>query len=135
MDPKLKRREYPEVSYTVIGNLSSGLMGISAASVATAIETFPQLTTETSWAALHHAPVGLNAISVRHTGLAASTFINESGPEITWHAGFPIKRAVLVVNGKKFPAQIGTRAGGSAESYCEVRVKPGEACTVSVQPG
>ena len=135
MDPKLKRREYPEVSYTVIENLSSGLMGISASSVANAIETFPQLTTETSWAALHHAPVGLSAISVRHTGLGASTNINESGSEISWRAGFPVKGAVLVVNGKKFPAQIGTRAGGSEESYCEVRVKPGETCIVSVPPG
>jgi len=135
MDPDLKRREYPEVSFTVIGNLSSGLMGISASSVANAIETFPQLTTETSWAALHHAPVGLNTISIRHTGLAASEFINESGPEITWRAGFPANSATLLVNGKKVSAQIGTRAGGSTESYCEVRVKPGESFTVSVQPG
>ncbi|MGB3627863.1 MAG: hypothetical protein WBA18_00105, partial [Terracidiphilus sp.] len=135
MDPNLKRREYPEVSYTVIGNLCTGLMGISASSIANAIETLPQLTPETSWAALHHAPVGMNSISVRHTGLSASTFINESGPELTWHAGFPAKSATLVMNGRKVAVKVRTRAGGSTESYVQVRVKPGETCTVSVPVG
>ena len=32
MNPALKRREYPEVSYSVIGNLGTGLMGIHPAS-------------------------------------------------------------------------------------------------------
>jgi hypothetical protein len=132
MDPNLKRREYPEVSFTVIGNLCSGLMGIRPLPRANSIETLPQLTGETSWAALHHAPVGLNAISVRHASLAASTLTNETGPEIMWQVGFPIKSSVLLVDGKKMTAQSKTQAGGGVESYCEVRVVPGETCAVSV---
>ncbi len=138
VDPNLKRREYPEVSYTVVGNLCSGLMGIRPLPRANAIETFPQLTDETSWAALNHAPVGLNVISVRHSALtasaepAASILTNEAGPEITWQAGFPMKSAALVVNGKKFSARANTRAGDREESYCQARVGPGETCTVSV---
>jgi hypothetical protein len=135
MDPNLKRREYPEVSFSVIGNLCSGLMGIRSLTQANAIETLPQLTTETSWAVLHHAPIGLNSISLRHTGLTASVLTNESGPEITWQAAFPAKSSGLLVNGKKVASQNKTRAGGSVESYCDVRVSPGETCTVSMPPG
>jgi hypothetical protein len=134
MDPSLKRREYPEVSYTVIGNLCSGMMGIHALPHGDAIGTLPQLTTETSWAALHHVPVGINSISLRHDGLGTSTLINESGPEITWRAAFPAKYSALQVNGKKISAQIRNRSGGD-ESYCEVHLRPGETCTVSVPSG
>jgi hypothetical protein len=132
IDPNLKRREYPEVSYTVIGNLCSGLMGIRPLPQANAIATLPQLTGETGSAELHHAPVGLNAISLRHASLAGSTLTNEAGPEIAWRAAFPVKSSVLLVDGKKTPAQNKTRTGGGDESYCEVRVKPGETCAVSV---
>jgi hypothetical protein len=135
MDANLKRREYPEVSYTVIGNLGSGLMGILPSSSTGAIETFPQLTAETDWAALHHVPVGGNAISVRHTSTSKTELKNETGPELSWHAGFPAKTATLFVNGKKVSSHSGTRRGGSSESYCEVRVGQGESCVVSVQTG
>ncbi len=140
MDPSLKRREYPEVSYTVIGNLCSGLMGIRPLPGVNAIETFPQLTDETNWAMVHHSPVGLNVIAVRHTSPkasaepAASILTNEAGPEIVWQAAFPVRSSVLSVNGKKFPAQANLRTGGREESHCQVHVRPGETCTVSVQP-
>ena len=140
MDPNLKRRDYPEVSYAVIGNLCSGLMGIRPLQRANAIETLPQLTGETSWAALHHAPVGLNVISVRHTSRGASTepvasisiLTNEDGPEIAWQPGFSQKSSVLLVNGKRTSAQRKPLAGGGEGSYCEVRVRPGETCTISI---
>jgi hypothetical protein len=135
MDPSLKRREYPEVSYTVIGNLGSGLMGIRPSSSKQTIETFPQLTAETGWAALHHVPVGANAISVRHTATSKTELKNETGPEFTWHAGFPVKTAGLFVNGKKVLSRTVVRVGGSTESYCEVRVGQGETCVVSGQMG
>jgi hypothetical protein len=142
MDPGLKRREYPEVSYTVIGNLSAGLMGIRPLSGANAIATLPQLTHETSWAALHHAPVGRNMIALRHNApsasaapAASSTLTNERGPEIRWHAGFAVKSADFLVNGKKIAGQTTTRSNGLEESYCEIQVRPGETCTVSVPTG
>jgi hypothetical protein len=133
MDPNLKRREYPEVSYTVIGNLGSGLMGIRPASSAEAIETFPQLAAETGWAALHHVPVGANMISVRHTATSKTELKNESGSELIWRAGFPVKTTSLLVNGKRSPAHNSVRVGGSAESSCELRVGAGETCSVSVE--
>jgi hypothetical protein len=132
MNPALQRREYPEVSYTVIGNLGSGLMGIHPSSQPGKIETYPQLTTETEWAALHHLPVGHNVISVKHTQAGTTTFSNESGPDIVWRASLPGKRKALLVGSDRVAAESATRDGGAAESYHVLQVRSGETRVVSV---
>ena len=132
MNPALKRREYPEVSYTVIGNLGAGLMGIRPASRAGGIETYPQLTGETDWAALRHVPVAGNVISVKHTHAGTTTFSNESGPDVRWRASLPGKSQTLLVDGNRVVATSGTRAGGSIESYYVLQVRSGETHVVSV---
>jgi hypothetical protein len=141
MDPGLKRREYPEVSFTAIGNLGTGLMGICPSPQMGTIETFPQLTADTAWAALHHVPAGGNTISVQHkaggetTEATETTLTNELGPELAWRAGFPVQSTVLLVDGKEMRAQNAIRSGGIAESHCNVRVKPGETRVVAARPG
>ena len=132
MNPALKRRDYPEVSYTVIGNLGAGLMGIHPSFRSEEIETYPQLTEETEWAALHHVPVGHNIISVKHTRAGATTFSNESGPEIVWRASFPGKSKTLLVDGSRVPGERATRAGGAEESFHALPVRSGETRVVSV---
>ena len=124
MNPALKRREYPEVSFTVIGNLGAGFMGIHPSSRPEQIETYPQLTAETEWAALHHVPVGHHVISVKHTHAGVTTFSNEWGPDVVWRASFPGKFDVLLIDGKKAPAESGTRTGGVVESYHALQVRP-----------
>ena len=135
MSPALKRREYPEVSYTVIGNVGAGLMGIHPASRAGGIETYPQLTGETDWAALRHVPVGGNVISVKHTHAGATTFSNESGPDIRWRASLPGKSHTLLVDGNRVVATSGMRAGEVVESYSVLQVRSGETHVVSVSSG
>jgi len=132
MNPALKRREYPEVSYSVIGNLGAGLMGIHPSFRPGEIETYPQLTAETDWAALQHVPVGHNVISVKHTHAGTTTFSNESGPEIVWRASLPGNSKTLVVDGSGVAAESATRAGGIVESFQALRVRPGETRVVSV---
>jgi Bacterial alpha-L-rhamnosidase 6 hairpin glycosidase domain len=132
MNPALKRREYPEVSYTVVGNLGAGLMGIRPTFNPAEIETYPQLTAETEWAALHHLPAGHNVISIKHTGVGATAFTNESGPEMVWRASLPGKSKTLLVDGRRVPAESATRAGGTVASSYALRVKPGETRVVSV---
>jgi hypothetical protein len=132
MSPALKRREYPEVSYSVIGNLGAGLMGIHPSFHAEEIETYPQLTAETKWAVLHHVPVGHNVISVKHTQAGATTFLNESGPEVVWRASLPGRSPTLLVDGARVRAESATRAGGTVESFRSVHVGSGETRVVSV---
>jgi len=126
MNPNLKRRTYPEVSYSVIGNLATGLMGIKPSANAGMIETFPQLSSDTQWAALHHVPFGNNAISVRHTQDGETALTNEMGPELIWHVGFPGKASAILVNGTKAPTQTAVRLGGVDETYCMIHVAPGD---------
>ena len=132
MNPALKRREYPEASYTVVGNLGAGLMGIHPTFSPAEIETYPQLTAETEWAALHHVPAGHNVISIKHTRAGATTFSNESGPEMVWRASLPGKSKTLLVDGSRVPAESATRTGGAVASFYALRVKPGETRVVSV---
>jgi hypothetical protein len=135
MDPGLKRREYPEVSYTVIGNLGAGLMGIRPLAREQSIETFPQLTAETGWAALHNVPIGRNVISVKHTGTHETALTNEQGPDLTWRTAFPGKFSALFSNEKEIPADHALRNAETAETSITVYVQRGETQTVRVVSG
>jgi hypothetical protein len=101
-------------------------MGIRPAVNAGTVETFPQLTPNTQWAALHHVPFGNNAISVRHTQNSRTALSNEMGTELIWRAGFPGRTPAIAVDGKEVPAQTAVRPGGVEETYCTIRVAPGE---------
>ena len=54
IDPRLSRREYPEISYSAIGVIVTGVMGVSCSSPGpgvpgTVVATMPRLTAETAW--------------------------------------------------------------------------------------
>lgn len=132
MDPRIKRREYPEVSFTVIGNLAAGLMGIRPIPDTEAVETHPQLTSETSWAALKRMPVGNNVISVRHEQTVKTTLSNDSGTEFPWRASFPGKADSLFIDGVRVAAETGVRLGGDTATYRTIKVRPGETRIASI---
>jgi hypothetical protein len=135
MDPALKRREYPEVSYTVIGNLGTGLMGICPLPREQTIETLPQLTDETEWAVLHHVPAGKNVISVRHARNNETALTNEDGPAVVWRAAFPGRFRALHSNGKEVSGTTARRGEATPETSCTVYVPPGETRVVRVASG
>ncbi len=132
MDPQLKRREYPEVSFTAIGNLGSGLMGIRPLAAGQTVETFPQLTDETDWAALHHVPVGRNVIAIKHVRNNETTLTNEQGPRLAWRAAFPGRLRALLSKGKEIASNRGLRTTGADETYSMVQVEAGETRVVQV---
>ena len=133
MNPILKRREYPEVSYTVIGNLGSGLMGIRPSPNSEAIETYPQLNSDTGWAAMHHVPAGNNVVSIRHTENRETTLSNERGPAIAWRASFPGNANSIFMDGKRIPAENAARMGGTVETWHVLEVGPGETRVASLK--
>jgi hypothetical protein len=135
MDPDLKRREYPEVSYTAIGNLGSGLMGIRPLPDRQTIETFPLLTDETGWAILHHVPIGRNVISVKHVRNSETTLTNEIGPALSWRAAFPGRLQILFRNKTKIPAANAIRSSGTPETYSVVQVESGESLLIRTPSG
>jgi hypothetical protein len=79
MSPKLERREYPEVSYSVVNSLVTGLMGIKADATKRLITINPQLPKGLEWIEASHIPIFDNSLHVRLTSGAGITVVNESG--------------------------------------------------------
>lgn len=122
-----QRREYPEVSYSVIGAIVTGMMGVRAEADGT-VWTRPSLVAQTQWAEIANLPVRSNVITVRHEGKVSTTLTNQSGPALTWAAAFPGSYATLRVDGKTVPAE---KANGQPYTFVHVTVAPGAAVRVT----
>jgi hypothetical protein len=95
------RQEYPEVSYSVIGAITSGTMGVNIIPTREKkVETLPALTRQTDWAEIRNLPIGRNSVTVRHNGLHETVFTNREGPALVWQASFPGTYTQLLVNGQ-----------------------------------
>lgn len=142
--PGRDRREYPEVSYSVIGAIVNGLMGINVEPAVpieditqgkhfeTVVKTLPQLTAKTSWAELRNVAVQNGYISVRHEGERRTVFTNEGKTELIWEAAFPGSFAALMVNGKRLNAHSESRYFGRAVTWVRTPVQAGTSVRVEV---
>ncbi|HEV2709574.1 MAG TPA: hypothetical protein VGU67_05145 [Edaphobacter sp.] len=132
-----ERREYPEVSYSVIGAIATGSMGIRVepslplAEVAagkhfeTVVTTLPQLTTTISWAELRNLPVQGNVISVRHAGNGCTTLTNAGPKSLVWKASFAGSFPTLLIDRKPLHAHSESKDPRHASSWVEVTVPAG----------
>jgi len=143
--PGRERQEYPEVSYSMIGAVVNGLMGISVEpdvpieeDVAqgkrfeTVVRTLPQLTAKTAWAELRYLPIRDGSITVRHYGERRTILINHEKTDLSWEAVFPGSFATLVVNGKSAVAHAEFRHLGHAVTWVRIKVKPGKSARVEI---
>lgn len=142
--PGRYRQEYPEVSYSVVGAIVTGLMGINVEPsspfnsttqgnfVEVVIKTLPSLTKQTAWAELRNLPIRQNVVDVRHEGLGKTTFTNVSGPSLIWQATFPGSHGKLLVNGQPMMAQTGTEPVGQMTSWVRIPVGAGDRVTVEI---
>lgn len=106
-----ERREYPEVPFSVIGAIVTGVMGISVEPVSPSraaeegnfvdrsLKTRPAHA-RLAFVALRNLPVRANEISVRHEGVRRTSFTNLRGPSLVWQAEFPGSFDTLNVNGR-----------------------------------
>ena len=142
--PGRERQEYPEVSYSTIGAIVNGLMGINVEPdvpiedlgqgkrFETVVRTLPQLTAKTTWAELRNLPIGEGAITVRHYGVRRTILINHEETDLNWEAAFPGSFATLVVNGKSVDAHTEFRHLGHAMTWVRIQVKPGKSARVEI---
>jgi len=128
-DPQTPRREYPEVSFAVVGAMVSGLMGIEPSETEGRIATLSRLTEPASWAELGHLPVHGNVIDVRHTGRLETVLTNRSGKAITWVSRFYGAGGRVEVDGRPTEARVGQDGDGEVLVWAEVIVAPGESKT------
>jgi hypothetical protein len=136
------RREYPEVSYSVIGAIATGTMGINVAPpspieslsqgnyVEIVVKTLSGLTSATAWAELCNLPVRRNEICVRHNERGETIFTNQRGPSLIWQAEFAGTFETLVVHGRPLKATTGTEPIGRPVSWVRVPVGAGDTVTV-----
>lgn len=126
------RQEYPEVSFSEVGAITIGVMGVSIVpSPERVVETLPGLTSETAWAEMKDIPLGRNLIAIRHDGDRKSVFSNTSGPALLWRAAFPGRHQDLLVEGRPMKANI-QRHFGREISWVQVPVGAGDTTSVSV---
>jgi hypothetical protein len=133
-DPGLPRREYPELSFALVGALVTGVMGLTADSRERLVRTLPRLTAETGWAKMEQVPVFELQLAIEHTGCIQTRLTCQSGQPFYWQAAFPGLHETLLVNGKPWTAQHATGPVGESESYVLLRVARGETACVCV-PG
>jgi hypothetical protein len=131
-DPNLPRREYPELSYALIGALGTGLMGLAVDAREHLVSTLPRLTADTGQADLRSVPVFGTHLDLCHVGCAETTLTNQGRQPFYWQATFPGQMDRLVVDGKSWTAQQATRWDGQQESFVLLRVGGGEKRTVRI---
>jgi len=129
----MNRREYPEVSFAMIGAMVNGLMGIEPGETEGAVTTISRLCTDDAWAEMRSIPVHGRMIDLRHTGRTESVLRNRSDKSISWIAGFLSNSGKLNVNGKSTAAEKGRDAAGDVFDYVKVTIGPHESKAVQVQ--
>jgi hypothetical protein len=99
-DPAKARREYPEVSFSVIGALGMGLFGLTPSdSKGPAFESRSHLTPETEWAELRSVPLAGAVVDIRHDGKSRTSLRVRSGRVKLWVPSFDGDWDRLLVNG------------------------------------
>jgi hypothetical protein len=136
------RREYPEVSFSVIGAIVTGLMGVAVdpvspfqaevegSSVDRIVRTLPQLGT-IAWAELRNLPIRSNQVTIRHETGRKTALTNQSGPPLLWQAAFEGTHQSLLVEGR--PTRARTENLPLGRVISSVRVPVGASGTVTVE--
>jgi hypothetical protein len=142
--PGRERQDYPEVSYSVVESIVSGLMGINVKPDApiedlakgrrfeTVVRTLSQLTAKTDWAELRNLSIGKGSVTIRHYGERGTILINQEETDLNWEAAFPGSFATLVVNGKSVNAHREFSHLGRAVTWVRIQVKPGKSTRVEI---
>jgi hypothetical protein len=144
MTPGRSRMEYPEVSFSVVGMIVNGAMGINLETasallssvegnwVEAAVGTLPGLGSGVAWAELRNLPIRANEVTVRHEGNRKTVFTNQHGPALVWYAAFPGLHDTLLVNGRAAKARIEKAPLGRTISSLRVTVGAGGTVAVAV---
>jgi hypothetical protein len=131
--PQKARREYPEVSYSVIETFVSGVMGLEPAHHGDAFDvlTISRLPANDDHATISGVSIRKNHLDITHSGRSSTRLKNVSGPAMRWRAAFPGMISRLHVDGETVAASHSTLVGGAVISWTDVTVPSGAARVVS----
>lgn len=130
-DPSEPRRSYPEVSYSFIGSVAEGLMGVKIDAPKNTIETNPKLPQKLEWIELNNIPFLNGHVNIKHTGSESTMLVSTVKKPFTWRAYFSGDEYTLWVNKKKVDTQPSTDFNGNPLVFTDIVVQPGKAYKVS----
>jgi len=137
LDLSHARLEYPEVSYSRVGDIVTSIMGVrleysspllSAVAgdwVEVIVRTLPGLGAGIEWAEVRNLPIRACEVTVRHDGPRKTTVTNQRGPAFIWRAMFEGQHATFNVNGREVKAIVQTDEAGKTVSSALVTVGAG----------
>ncbi|MFF2045028.1 hypothetical protein ACFVVX_31895 [Kitasatospora sp. NPDC058170] len=125
--------DYPEVSFTLLGQTVEGLMGVAPDAPGRTLTTQSRLPSGMDWLKIDDLRIGGEAFSLRHDGATRSTLTNVSGGSAyTWEARFPGVHATVEVDG--VPRRARTKVvDGVTYTYVTQTVAPGRTVTAQVR--
>jgi hypothetical protein len=129
-DPLLGRREYPEVSYALVGTVVGYMMGIQVNEDG-AVVTRSRLP-EGEWAGLKQIPLRQEEIDVTHHGKTVSMLTNHSEKKMTWKAVFVGHQGFIWYKNQKMACSYEKDVAGEEISFVCVEVAAGEAAVLKV---
>jgi hypothetical protein len=131
VNPSLDRRDYPEVSYCVIGSVAAGLMGIAADGHST-VTTLSRLSDELEWATISSVPILNRTLTVTHKGNAETAVTHQEGSPFLWKAILHTDSGLLKHNGKVVKAETEKSDAGKERAFLVIEVAEGETHRVSL---
>ncbi len=145
LDLSHARLEYPEVSFTRVGDIVTEAMGVrleySSPLLAAVAGDWVEVTVRTlsglgagiEWAEVRNLPIRACEVTVRHDGPRKTTITNLHGPAFIWRAMFEGQHATLIVNGRDVKATAQTDGSGNTVSWARVTVGAGGTVSVEVR--
>ncbi|MFG2143044.1 hypothetical protein ACGFRG_02435 [Streptomyces sp. NPDC048696] len=125
--------DYPEVSFTLVGQTVQGLMGLTPDAPDHTLTTRSQLPSTMGWLKLEDLHIGDSTFALRHDGARTSTLTHTSGSSpYTWEARFPGTHRALLVDGVRQPARTKV-VDGTTYTYIRTRVSPGQTVTIEAR--
>jgi len=124
-DPNLKRREYPEIAFSVIGAVAKGIMGMEPHAEKMKITTEARLPKALNFAVMDNIPVFGGEIRIEQTENKQIEFTNRTGSAVRWRPVFHCDSGKIYFDEKATETEHGKKPCGQSVSSAEIMVENG----------
>lgn len=125
-------KEYPEVSYTLVGHVVEGMLGFETNAPESSFLTVPRLPSAVADLCVSQIPLGEHRLTISHEGTSKTTATHVSGCEpLTWEAGFHGDYSTIFVNGDRRRSEK-RQIHGINTSSVMIELAPGQSAMASV---
>ena len=130
--PEKERREYPEVSFTIIESIISGIAGIEADAASKQVSSLSRMPEVSQQLAIKNIPLFNGEIDLSHLSPSTSILLNKTGETVNWQVRFYGQQDHVYVNCKAQKANTEITVGGITISFVEINVGDQEEIKASV---